>query len=98
MGVKKAWTEDIISFNKSRPDKEEGVKNPSKDNLKSSDTSNGSKASSATQLKVRIQNSHYVDCMGQWLTKWGVYRTHTALYGSIRLTKWGHHPYRAVWV
>ena len=54
MGVKKARKEDIISSTTPRSNKEDGVENPSKDNLKCSDASKGLKASSATQLKVQI--------------------------------------------
>ena len=54
MGVKKPRREDIISSATSRPNTEDGVENPSKDNLKNSDTLKGPKASSETQLKVQI--------------------------------------------
>ena len=58
MGVKKARKEDIISSATPRPNTEDGVQNPSKDNLKCSDTSKGPKASSATQLRVQILALH----------------------------------------
>ena len=84
LGVKKPRNEDIISSDKSRPETEKGVKKPSKENLKSSNKSKpdtkGSKAANETQLKVQIQNLHYVqNCMGHPYNTVSV--THIGLYG-----------------
>ena len=51
--IKKPRTDDIIS-SATRPTTEDGVENPIKDNLQSSDTPKGPQSSSATQLQVQI--------------------------------------------
>ena len=52
--IKKPRRDDIISSATPIPTTEDGVENPIKDNLKSSDTPKGPQSSSATQLQVQI--------------------------------------------
>ena len=52
--IKKPRRDDIISSATPRPATEDGVENPIKDNLQSSDTPKGPQSSSATQLQVQI--------------------------------------------